>query len=122
METMTLKIELSDLRNVIHDVIFENITDDKIAQVVYDKIECRIEDDERFKEADQWHEGLPENSGWYLVSLVNNRNGYRFKLPLIVEYNFNTWQKNDLFSNDIDETVTHWMPLPTPPEEVTGDA
>ncbi len=49
---MTLKIELIDLRNVIHDVIFENITDDKIAQVVYDKIEYRIENDERFKETD----------------------------------------------------------------------
>ena len=64
---------------------------------------------------------LPEYVGWYLVSLVNNRNGHRWKTPVVCEYSLDVWHEKDLFSNDVDATVTHWMYLPEPPEEVSGD-
>lgn len=70
---------------------------------------------------------LPEKSGWYLVSLVNTRTGHRWEVPVSADYSHGKWDYSYLGVEDdatwiLNNTVTHWMPLPKPPEEVNEDA
>ncbi len=66
----------------------------------------------------------PEKSGWYLVSLVNTRTGHRWEVPVPADYSHGKWDYAYLGVGRYldDTTVTHWMPLPTLPEEVNEDA
>ena len=69
---------------------------------------------------------LPEKSGWYLVSLVNTRTAHRWEVPVSADYSHGKWDYAYLGEEDatwmLNNTVTHWMPLTAPPEEVNGDA
>ena len=64
---------------------------------------------------------LPEKSGWYLVSLVNTRTGHRWEVPVSADYSHGKWDYAYLGEEDatwmLNNTVTHWMPLPEPPKE-----
>lgn len=64
---------------------------------------------------------LPEKSGWYLVSLVNTRTGHRWEVPVSADYSHGKWDYAYLGEEDatwmLNNTVTHWMPLPGPPKD-----
>lgn len=64
---------------------------------------------------------LPGNE-WVLVSLINKRTGHRWQIPIVAECSTGTWLfycPDDDINNKVE--VTHWMPLPEPPKEVSGD-
>jgi len=60
----------------------------------------------------------PKKSGWYLVSLVNTRTGHRWEVPVPADYSHGKWDYAYLGEGGmLNNTVTHWMPCPKPPEE-----
>lgn len=67
----------------------------------------------------------PEKSGWYQVSLVNTRTGHRWEVPVPADYSHGEWNYAYLGGDDatwtLTNTVTHWMPLPKPPEVNEND-
>jgi hypothetical protein len=54
---------------------------------------------------------LPDKEGHYLIHLVNG-----FTKEYDVAYFFNNSYNNN-WGGWSDENITHWMPLPEPPEE-----
>lgn len=69
---------------------------------------------------------MPEKSGWYLVSLINTRTGHRWEVPVPADYSQGKWDYSYLVVEDdatliLNNTVTHWMPRPEPPEVSKND-
>lgn len=66
--------------------------------------------------SDKWipvSEGLPEDSGYYLVVYQDKYNGsISIAFDMYVKCKAGEWWEND-FMRD----VTHWMPLPAAPKE-----
>lgn len=64
---------------------------------------------------------LPEISGHYLVSCVTNKTGRRWKVSVNAEWltSQHEWyiETEDCLATAAGVTVTHYMPLPEPPEE-----
>lgn len=75
---------------------------------------------------------LPEVAGYECLVSAVNCFGQRFVFTAFTGYGEPGWWTNDKtrMRREIDEAdnrlspvwkVTHWMPLPEPPEEVSGD-
>jgi len=64
---------------------------------------------------------LPKISGHYLVSCVTNKTGRRWKVPVNAEWltSRHEWyiETENCLATAAGVTVTHYMPLPEPPEE-----
>jgi hypothetical protein len=63
----------------------------------------------------------PEISGHYLVSCVTNKTGRRWEVPVNAEWltSRHEWyiETENCLATAAGVTVTHYMPLPEPPEE-----
>ena len=74
----------------------------------------------RFPTASGWisvKDKVPESNEIVLVS-AQDKDGDRYH-ALAVRYPCGDWDSTDEYFNQWDGEVTHWMPLPEPPKEVT---
>lgn len=71
---------------------------------MYDKKSVWISVDER----------LPEESGYFLVYISRESEGFRVQAYYYCEDD--TWENGDTMASSEYYGVTHWMPLPEPPE------
>lgn len=73
---------------------------------------------ERLREADRWipvgEKEIPDKDGRYLIA-YQYKNGDRFVREAHV------YQGKWDFNFDFQEAITHWRPLPPPPQEQGGD-
>lgn len=72
-------------------------------------------------------ERLPEGEGWVLaIGLLlkkKHKGDYGWCVPHVAEYRHGRWCDSDGMLPDLEERslkITHWMPLPEPPKEVTS--
>lgn len=67
-------------------------------------------------------ERLPEYKGWVLVIgllLKKKKGDYGWCVPHVAEYRHGRWCDSDGMMPDLEDRslkITHWMPLPEPPE------
>lgn len=63
---------------------------------------------------------LPESNEAVLIAVYDNGGKYEYQ-AIAVRYPCGDWDSTDEYFNQGDGEVKYWMPLPEPPEEVSGD-
>lgn len=74
-----------------------------------------------YRKRNEWisvKDELPDKSkyDWVLVNIMFNEDG-TYGVPTVAEYRNGEWWDSENKISELFETVTHWMPLPTPPTE-----
>ena len=89
---------------------------DFIKHIVIENIRLRDEN-ARLKEERRWipvSERLPEDRSWAIVKTTD----FTEPLAVLAQYCNGNWWWFEW--RELQLTVTHWMPLPEPPQEVEG--
>lgn len=91
--------------------VFKTEVDPNKLNACIDDILMRLSRLEDVQPVDRWisvEDRFPDNDGWYLV--------YKFKQVRVAEWCESCWyNERDLPIDDV--AISHWMPLPEPPNK-----